>query len=383
MYKVFILLTFFFTSLYGGWADKTLSELSIQEKIGQLIIVPACPRYESETLRKTLQSYHIGGILVKQGHPLQQIPFLNTLQSEAKIPLLCTGDAEWGLGMRMEDTLSFPKNGILGLHPEKIEDVGVWIGKQCHQVGIHLNFAPVVDVNNNPDNPIIGVRSFGADPEAVASCSVSMIKGMHEGGVLTCAKHFPGHGDTDVDSHKGLPRIPHSREHLEKIEFVPFKKAIDSGVDAIMTGHLMLPALDPESPATLSIPIVTDLLQKEWGFQGLVVTDALNMKALSEHYSTGEIAVKALLAGHDLLLYGAHRYDDVHVILTELIPRVVEALLQVPEEVLDPHVLKVLQAKEKLGLHKNRVTELSENLMSELHHPDAMALIESISTVKS
>jgi len=379
MYKVFILLLFFLTSLYGGWAEKTLSELSIQEKIGQLIIVPACPRHESETLRMTLQRYHIGGILVKQGHPLQQIPFLNTLQSEAKIPLLCTGDAEWGLGMRMEDTLSFPKNGILGLHPEKIEEVGVWIGKQCHQVGIHLNFAPVVDVNNNPDNPVIGTRSFGADPEAVASCSASMIKGMHKGGVLTCAKHFPGHGDTDVDSHKGLPRIPHSRDHLEKIEFVPFRRAIDSGVDAIMTGHLMLPALDPEFPATLSIPIVTDLLQKEWGFQGLVVTDALNMKALSEHYSTGEIAVKALLAGHDLLLYGAHRYDDVHVILSELIPRVVEALMQVPEEVLDPHVLKVLQAKEKLGLHKDRVTELSENLMSELHHSDAITLIDSMS----
>ncbi|MCB1110331.1 MAG: hypothetical protein KDK64_05065 [Chlamydiia bacterium] len=378
MYKLFILPLLFLTSLYGGWAEKTLSELSFQEKIGQMIVIPACPRYESDTLRATLKKYHIGAILVKQGHPLQQIPFLNTLQEEAKLPLLCTGDAEWGLGMRMEETLSFPKNAILGRHPDRIHEVGTWIGKQCHLVGIHLNFAPVVDVNNNPDNPIIGVRAFGADPQAVAQCGKAMIQGMQQGGVLTCAKHFPGHGDTDTDSHKGLPRIPHSRDHLETIEFVPFKQAIVSGVDAIMTGHLMLPALDPDVPATLSKRIVTNLLQKEWGFEGLIITDALNMKALSEHYTAGEIATQALLAGHDLLLYGAHRYDDVQGILTELIPAVIEALQKIPEEVLDRHVLKVLQMKEKLGLHQNRFTPFPDNLMDQLHPPEAITLIESI-----
>lgn len=378
MYKLFILPLLFFTTLYGGWAEKTLSELTFQEKIGQLIVVPACPRYESETLRGILKKYHIGAILVKQGHPLKQIPFLNSLQEESKYPLLCTGDAEWGLAMRMEETLSFPKNGILGKNPEMIEEVGMWIGKQCRQVGIHLNFAPVVDVNNNPDNPIIGIRSFGDDPKDVAKCSVSMIRGMEKGGVLTCAKHFPGHGDTDVDSHKGLPRIPHSLDHLEEVEFVPFKASIAAGVDAIMTGHLMLPALDTENPATLSPNIVTGLLQYAWGFQGLVVTDALNMKALSADYSPGEIAVKALLAGHDLLLYGAHRYDDVKMILTELIPQVIAALEEIPEEILDPHVLKVLKTKERLGLHLNRMTALPDNLMEELHDPDAVSLIESI-----
>ncbi|MCB1114969.1 MAG: hypothetical protein KDK71_00745 [Chlamydiia bacterium] len=371
-------------SLFGEWAEKTLETLSVEEKVGQLFIVPACPKFETESLDVLMSSCHIGAVIIKQGHPKEQIPFLNRLQRRSKLTLLCTGDAEWGLGMRMEETLSFPKNGVLG----KVKDltllyqVGKAIGTQCRIVGIHLNFAPVVDVNNNPENIIIGMRSFGEDPVRVAECAAQVVQGMKEGGALSCLKHFPGHGDTSIDSHKGLPLIPHDRAHLEKVEFVPFKQNLSA--DAVMTGHLLVPALDPEHPATLSKAIVTDLLKGEWGYQGLVVTDALNMKALSERYTVEDIALKAFLAGHDLLLYGSHRYNDVEVLLKEVIPKAYQAVLSevkngsIPLAVLDARVLKILELKERLGLHEQREIPCPENLMEALHNSAAQKLIADL-----
>lgn len=384
MVKFFTLFVVCISTLYGEWAEKTLESLTIQEKIGQLFVVPACPRYDQKMIEQVIDEYHVGSVIVKQGHPKQQIPFLNALQNRSKYPLLCTGDAEWGLGMRMEETLSFPRNEVLGKvkNPFLLFLAGKEIGEQCRMVGIHLNFAPVVDVNNNPDNIVIGSRSFGSDPMHVSRCGYLMIQGMKHGQVLSCIKHFPGHGDTDVDSHKGLPEIPHSRIHLEEVEFIPFKKNLCA--DAVMTGHLMMPALDENYPASLSKPIVTDLLQNEWGFKGLIITDALNMKALTENYSVEEIAVKALLAGHDLLLYGAHRYEDVEVLLTDMIPKAYQSIAkavekgEISEDLLDAHVLKVLRAKERLGLHKKRCTPLHDDLMERLHSVDAISLIEKI-----
>lgn len=384
MIKSLILLFSFTFSLYGGWAEKTLEGLSIEEKVGQLFVAPACPRFDVDSLEKLFDTCHIGSMIVKQGHPKEQIPFLNRLQERSKVPLLCMGDAEWGLGMRMEGTLSFPKNDMMGQVRNLflIYLAGKEIGEQCRMVGIHLNFSPVVDVNNNPENIVIGARSFGSDPQAVSTCAFMMIQGMKQGKVLSCIKHFPGHGDTAVDSHKGLPVIPHDRNRLESVEFVPFKDNLNA--DAVMTGHLFVPALDPEAPASLSKTIVTDLLIKEWGYQGLVITDALNMKALTENYTIEEIAVKALLAGHDLLLYGAHRYDDVEVLLTEIIPRAYQAVLgavncgTVSVEVLDRHVLKIFKVKESLGLHKERMVPLPDDLMEKLHSEHALELIERI-----
>ena len=384
MHKFFILLILSISSVYGKWAEETLETLTVQEKIGQLFIVPACPRFDQKMIEKVIDDCHVGSIIIKQGHPQKQIPFLNSLQKRSKHPLLCTGDAEWGLGMRMEETLSFPRNEVMG----KVKNLflpylaGKEVGEQCRMVGIHLNFAPVVDVNNNPENIVIGSRSFGSNPMQVSRCAYVMIQGMKQGKVLSCIKHFPGHGDTDVDSHKGLPEIPHSRDHLEEVEFFPFKKNLSA--DAVMTGHLMMPELDETFPTTLSKPIVTDLLQKEWRFKGLVITDALNMKALTENYSVEEIAVKALLAGHDLLLYGAHRYEDVEVLLTEMVPKAYSAIVkaiekgEITEELLDAHVLKVLQVKEKLGLHKERLTPFRDDLMERLHSKHAIDLIEKI-----
>ncbi len=384
MYKLFILPALLFSSLYGGWAEKTLETLTVQEKIGQLFVVPACPKFEKESLEGMIDKYHVGAVIVKQGHPVKQTPFLNELQKRSKLPLLCTGDAEWGLGMRMEETLSFPRNEVMGKvdNLSLIFQAGEEIGMQCRMVGIHLNFSPVVDVNNNPENIAIGSRSFGSDPERVSTCALMMLQGLKKGGVLTCIKHFPGHGDTSIDSHKGLPLIPHSLEHLGEEEFAPFKKNLNT--DAVMTGHLMMPVLDEEYPASMSRQIVTYLLQNEWGFKGLVITDSLNMKALTENYSVEEIAVKALLAGHDLLLYGSHRYEDVEVLLTEMIPKAYGAIAlavdtgEISLDVLDAHVLKVLQVKERLGLHENRITLLPENLMEKLHNQSAINLIETI-----
>lgn len=373
-------------SLYGGWAEKTLEKLTIQEKIGQLFMVPACPRYESETLKKVLEEYHIGNVLVKQGHPMDQVPFLNGLQQKALLPLLCAGDAEWGLGMRLEETLSFPQSRVLGMERNRpmIEKVGEWIGSQCKMVGIHLNFAPVLDVNPLAGEGVMKSRSFGSDPLVVGKCGRAIIRGMKRGGVLTCAKHFPGHGEADLDSHDALPLVSLSLKSLNKRSLYPFKEAIGEGVDAIMTAHLMVPALDDKNPATLSPSIVTTLLQEEWGFKGLIITDALNMKALFENCRVGEVSVRALLAGHDILLYGAHRYDDVTAILTVVIPEAYSAILTayekgvVSEEIINRHVLKILKVKESLGLHLEREIPLPSDLMERLHPPEAVALIEQL-----
>ena len=254
------------------------------------------------------------------------------------------------------------------------------MGEQCQLVGIHLNFAPVVDVNSNPQNPVIGMRSFGDNPQKVGAQASQVLQGMQDAGVLACVKHFPGHGEATIDSHEDLPMVLHTKQELNAIEFIPFKQACSQGVEAVMSAHLLVPALDSKNPASLSYPIITELLQETWGFQGLVVSDALNMKALMKNYSTEEIALKAFMAGHDLLLYGAHRYDDVEHIWKELIPKAFTSIEKgvktgvISEEVLDKHVLKLLKVKERLGLHQNRYLDLPENLMDELNSSKACAL---------
>jgi len=378
---IFTVCLCFAGQLRSEWAEKILPTLTIQEKIGQLFVVPACPNFETESLFEVIENYHIGAIIIKQGHPLEQIPFINALQTRSNLPLLCTGDAEWGLGMRMEETLSFPKNLTLGAIEDEslLYKLGKTIGHQCRLVGIHLNFAPVVDVNPIV-NPIIGVRAFGDDPESVSRKGALVIRGMQDGGILACAKHFPGHGAADVDSHNDLPTIPYSYRHLEQVEFVPFKGALLEGVEAVMSGHLMVQAIDAQNPASLSYPIITELLKEKWGFQGLCITDALNMEALCKNYTTEEIAVNALMAGHDLLLYGAHRYNDVEYILRQLIPAAFSAIEKgviegrIPEEVINAHVLKILSIKERLGLHQNRFVPLPTDLMEQLHSEAAYAL---------
>lgn len=347
-----------FLSLFGeSRAEKRLKAMTIEEKIGQLFIAPACPlgdEKHQKDLKRLVCDYHIGGVILKQGGPYQYRLLMDAIGQWAKYPLLFLADAEWGLGMRMKDTLSFPKNLTLGaiVDDHLIYLMGKEIGRQCRSLGIHINLAPVVDVNNNAHNPIIHMRSFGENPENVARKSHAYMKGLQEEGVLACAKHFPGHGDTTTDSHCNLPTICHSKEHLEQIELPPFDKMISENIACIMTGHLMVPSLS-QKPATFSKEILERLFQRK--FQGLLITDALNMKALTLNYPEEEIALNALLAGHDLLLYGDHIAPNIDRILNQDIPNAFAKIKKayeegsISEKQIDFHVLKILQTKEKLS----------------------------------
>ncbi|MBU6446487.1 MAG: hypothetical protein KGQ49_03710, partial [Verrucomicrobia bacterium] len=304
-----------------AWAD--LAEMSLDEKIGQLFVMPACPKRGAEhfeDLCTLIHECHVGSVIIKQSDPLTQVAFLNRLQSVSDHRLLVMADAEWGLAMRMADTMAFPRNMTLGAIQDLslLKELGAEIGRQARLVGIDMNLAPVADVNTNPLNPIIGMRSFGEDPSHVADCVLAISAGMQSAGLLTCVKHFPGHGDTLVDSHKDLPIV-----HDLMGGLFPFQRAFAAGVDAVMTAHLYVPVIDPIWPTSLSLACLHMI--KDCGFEGLIISDALNMGAL-RRYSPEEVAIRARAAGCDLLLYGDHIAPNVDEILRETIPRAFAAL---------------------------------------------------------
>jgi beta-N-acetylhexosaminidase len=330
-------------------------EMTLEEKIGQLFVAPAFPLHRGnhfDDWKVLIHQYHVGSAIMKQSDVESQIRFLNRLNQEAGSPLFVMGDIEWGLSMRMSGVPRFPKNMALGKVQDLglIEAMGEEIAREARLVGIHMTLGPVVDVNNNPKNPIIHLRSFGEDAGEVGKRAAAMIRGLHRGGLMTCIKHFPGHGDTEVDSHVGLPVILHA---LNEVELPPFKEGITAGSEAVMTAHILLPEFD-EVPATLSKPIVTDLLRGELGHQGLIIADALNMRALTNQYSVEEIAIRAHAAGVDLLLYGSHLDEVVDELVRDQIPRAYQALLTAykegvfPMERLNESVSRILRAKEHL-----------------------------------
>lgn len=381
---LFVLGSFFSFHLYASEEENILAQMSLEEKIGQLFIIPMSPTLGEDhfqELETLIKAYHLGGVIAKKATPSQQVNGLNRLQGASALPLLVTVDAEWGLGMRMEETLSFPRNLTLGAIQDDslIEELGEVIGNQVRAVGGHLNFAPVADVNSNPENPVIHTRSFGEDPEKVAQKVLAFVKGMSKSGVLACAKHFLGHGDTNIDSHQNLPTIPHSMEHLENVELKPFKTVIGK-VPAIMTGHLFAPSLDTEVPVSLSPKIVQNFLKKQLGHEGLTIPDALNMKALTRSYPKEEIAKMSFLAGHDLLLYGDHLSENVKEILQEILPIAYNSLVKAVEsgevsiERLDESVLKILKVKQQLGLFTKRETAIDPELHQTLHAKSAYHL---------
>lgn len=370
------------TALHASWAEETVSKMTIEEKVGQLFIVPACPlRGEDhrKDLRYMIDHYHIGGIILKQGDPDSQVALINDLSSP--IPLLRVADAEWGVSMRLKNALKFPRNLTLGA----IQDLsllgrfGKQVGWECAQVGIDIDLAPVVDVNTNPLNPIIGTRSFGQDREEVAARGTIVMKEMQGEGILACAKHFPGHGDTSVDSHVDLPVI-------DKLELAPFKTMVENGVGCILTAHLYYKP--SEEVVTFSRKIVSGILRDEWQFKGLIMTDALNMAALSKKYTPGEIALQAFFAGHDLLLWGDHISDAVDLLLRKSIPEAIEAVLlaanigTISKQMLDEHVLRILKAKEARGLKthfpkpENLMTEEAKTLKRDLYR-NAVTLVSN------
>ncbi len=340
-----------------------ISELSLDEKIGQLIMIAAIsapdlnPNYmhpnpyhlDPAYTKNMITHYHVGGVIfLGAGTPQQQIAVTHTLQSIATHPLLIGLDAEWGLSMRhVKDVIRFPRASTLGtLAPNNenlIYEIGKEIGNHCAALGVHINFAPVADVNSNPNNPIINARSFGTSPQHVADAATLFMHGMQAAGILTCAKHFPGHGDTSFDSHRTFGTLSHSKKRLQKIELPPFQALIDHGVDSVMIAHLAVPALAEKAniPATTSHKIITHLLRENMNFTGLVITDGLGMRGITNLYNSAQVAVKALKAGVDLLL--------CPVDVPQAIEGIKHALQngQLSESELDSHVERVLQAKRK------------------------------------
>lgn len=304
--------------------------------IGTLFLVPACPAREEQhrlDLKWLQKERHISALLMKGGTPEEQLDLCHALEDS----LFLVVDAEYGLGMRMQQVTSLPHARTLGETNDLdlVERVAEAIGQQCALLGVQMNLAPVADVNINPANPIIHARSFGDDPHLVAACALRMVHGMASQGILSCAKHFPGHGDVSIDSHRDLPILTASRERIKSVELVPFRELIQAGVPAVMSAHIAVPALDPTgTPATLSSAIMRELLQEEMGFEGCVITDALNMRALTMRYTHEEIAIAAIRAGCHLLLYGDHIAPNVDELLREVVPRAWKALYA--ESLIDP-----------------------------------------------
>jgi beta-N-acetylhexosaminidase len=296
------------------WADSVMQSLTPDQRIGQLFTVAAFSNEKSDTesIRKLIDSCGIGGLIFMQGTPERQAWLTNYYQSKSKVPLLISIDGEWGLSMRLKNTVQFPRQMTLGAIPYEADSLiylmGKEIARECKRIGIQVNFAPVVDVNNNPLNPVISSRSFGENKYSVTRKSLLYMKGMQDAGVMAVAKHFPGHGDTDSDSHKTLPVISHSKERLDTLELFPFKKLFAEGVGGVMVAHLYIPAYDTTQnlASTLSPKIVTGLLKNEMNFQGLIFTDALNMQGVARFYKPGEVDMKAFIAGNDVLLFSGN-----------------------------------------------------------------------------
>lgn len=379
-----------FTSHASADAElPTLDSLSLEQKIGQLFIVTAIAedqanapfslnkpyRTDKEYVKELITDYHIGGVIFLGSNTCQnQVVLTQEFQQTSTIPLLIAQDFEWGLTMRLRDGVRFPRNQALGaLAPEYdhlIYEMGYEIGMQCKALGVHMNLAPVVDVNNNPHNPVINDRSFGENKERVAQKGSLYIKGLQDAGIIACAKHFPGHGDTYVDSHYDLPRIDHTKERLYDIELHPFKQIIDEGVvKAIMSAHLEVPALEPQehTPASLSSSIIA-ILKQELGFNGIIITDGLDMMGVIKHHEPGALELQALIAGNDILLCST----DVPKAIATIKQAVLDGTIT--QEMLDYHVSKILVLKEWAGcsclspdfdydaLHSEQAYRLKEEL---------------------
>ena len=303
------------------WVDSVYKSMDLEERVGQLIMPIIYPRIgDKASLLRRMQEEKWGGILFQKGFLADQRELTESLQATSRIPLLIALDGEWGLYMRLKDAPRYPRSKGLGTtgDMELIRAYGAEVARQCQLMGIHINFAPVVDVNINPQNPVIGTRSFGDSPELVARCAIAYGQGLESGGVLSVAKHFPGHGDTSEDSHKTLPTVSASRKRMQRVELYPFRAYRDAGLGGVMTAHLRVPAYDTSGrPASLSRLITTDLLRKEMRFKGLVITDALEMRG-AQVSEGNSVALEAFKAGNDLLLGPSQPLEARNTILQAL-----------------------------------------------------------------
>ena len=356
------------------WVDSIMKSMTLDQKIGQLFMVQAYSNLDKkheDFITEMVTKYHVGNLIFMQGTPEKQALLNNKYQAASKLPLLIGFDGEWGLDMRLKNTYRFPWNMALGAirNDSLIEKLGKHIGKHCKRLGIHINFAPVVDINTNPENPIIGNRSFGESKENVTQKAVAFTKGMQNQGVLANAKHFPGHGDTASDSHETLPLVNFDIQRLYSTELYPYKKVFDAGIASVMTAHLSIPSLEPDAalPSSLSKNVVTNLLQQKLGFLGLVITDGLNMKGATNYATSAEINLAAILAGNDLLLIPQEVPATIN-----LIKKAIE-LKTLTEERIAISVRKILKAKYWAGLHNYKPLEI-ENIQQQLNTTEDILL---------
>ena len=352
------------------WVDSILSSMTVDEKIVQLFMIQAYSNLDSvheNKIKEMIQKYHVGNLIFMQGTPIKQAQLTNTYQSLSEIPLMIGFDGEWGLDMRLQNTYRFPWNMTLGAIQDNtlIRKFGEHLGRHAKRIGIHVNFAPVVDINTNPLNPIIGNRSFGESKQNVTLKAIEFSQGMQSEGVLANAKHFPGHGDTATDSHLKLPVLNFNKERLDSIELYPYKRVFDAGMASVMTAHLSIPVLEsnPKLPTSLSPKVVTDLLKEKLGFLGLIFTDGLNMKGAANYSSSAEINLAAIQAGNDVLLIP----QDVPASINLIKNAIDSGVLSLDR--IDESVRKILLAKYKVGLH--------------LYKPiDTLNLIKDLNTIE-
>lgn len=351
----------------GHWVDSVYNQMSLQEKVGQLFMVSAYSNRidaHTDSIQKLINEYQIGGLIFFQGGPVRQANQTNTYQALSKVPMFIGVDGEWGLNMRLDSTARYPYNMTLGAitNNKILEKIGKQIGKDCNRMGIHINFAPVVDINTNSKNPVIGVRSYGEDKFNVAQKAWAFTKGMESTGVIGSAKHFPGHGDTDTDSHKTLPTVAFTAQRIDSVELYPYKELFKKGVGGVMVAHLNVPNLESQEglPSSLSYKIVTELLKKKLGYKGLIFTDALNMKGAADYGQPGDIDLAAFKAGNDVLLFS----EDAPKAIT----KIVEAYnaKEVSEERLAYSVKKILAAKFDAGLNNYKPIE-TKHLLKDLN----------------
>ena len=336
------------------WVDSVFASLTPDQRIAQLMVVRLSERtstgilFYDKKVTELVKKYNIGGVCLFQGNPTLQAATVNSLQAIAKTPIMMCIDGENGLGMRFDSIIPLNRQMMMGAVQDEtiIYNYGKLVGEQCKRAGIHVNYAPVVDVNNNPNNPVINDRSFGEDKYKVASYGIAYMKGMQDVGVMACAKHFPGHGDVDVDSHKDLPVINKTIAQLDSLEFYPFKQIFKAGVGSVMIAHLSIPAIDniPNKPTSISYKNVTELMRNKMGYQGLTFTDALEMQGVKKFYPDGEASVESIIAGNDMLCLPG----DVPMSIAKIKEAIKKKKLSWAD--IETHCRKVLAAKYQYGM---------------------------------
>lgn len=335
------------------WVDSIYNSLTLEQKIGQLYMIAAYSggeKYNQSDIEQLILNYNIGGLIFMQGNATAQAEQTNKFQLMSKVPLLLAMDAEWGLGMRLTGIRDMPRQLMMGAMRDStlVYKMASAIANQCRRLGVHIDFAPVIDINNNPENPVINFRSFGENKYKVANYAIQYMRGLQDNGIMACAKHFPGHGDTDMDSHKDMPEINKSYAELENLELYPFQRLIANGIQSIMVAHLHIPAIDNQKniPSTLSSKTITNLLKGKMQYNGLIFTDALNMQGVAKYYAPGDIDLKAFEAGNDVLLFS----QDVNAGMNKIKNALNKG--DISQKRLEESVKKILLAKYNAGLYK-------------------------------